>query len=95
MPCTPSDDPTSCRVETHWRISATQYFIFRHYSDMERLATLVRRVYGPEPSDSSIFLRADASAPFGLVQRVIEACRKAGIEKIEFGVAAPQPAAKP
>jgi hypothetical protein len=95
MPCVPSDDPTNCRDETHWRINSFQFGRFfpgNDFSDPDYMCNCLISHSSHAPAYTSVFLRADAAAPFGLVRRVVEACRQAGIKKIEFGVALPPPA---
>jgi biopolymer transport protein ExbD len=43
----------------------------------------------PKFSERSLMIRADASAPYGLVQRLVNTCAKAGIYKVECGAARP------
>ncbi len=44
---------------------------------------------GKQLSARKVTIRADRTAPFGLVQKIIEACGVAGIYKIEVGAARP------
>jgi biopolymer transport protein ExbD len=40
-------------------------------------------------SDRTVLVRADASAPYGFVQEVMNSCAKVGIYKLECGAARP------
>ena len=40
-------------------------------------------------SELKVQIRADASAPYGLAQRAMNTCAKAGIYKVEVGAARP------
>src|SRR5436189_297662 len=43
----------------------------------------------PQVSELKVQIRADLSAPYGLAQRAMNTCAKAGIYKVEVGVARP------
>jgi hypothetical protein len=93
--CTTYAGGAICHEAGHWRIVIHS----RDCTDERRLSRIVqdeadaRRAPGnPSVSLRTAMIRADAAAPFGLVRRVVEACRQAVIKKIEFGVALPPPA---
>ena len=82
-----------CREEAHWRVGLKG----RDYSDPERLELMLKKEAGttggdlntPKISERKVMIRADASAPYGLAQRSMNVCAKAGIYKVEVGAAAP------
>jgi biopolymer transport protein ExbD len=88
---------TVCREPGHWRVGIRG----NDYADFARLGDRLKQeaVKFPDPAKPSVsarrvMIRADASAPFGLVQRTMNACAFAGIYKIECGAAQPpKPAA--
>jgi hypothetical protein len=82
-----------CHETPHWRISIAG----RNYTSPGVVGQRMREEADrlPDPGDPRfsfrrVHIRADASAPYGMVSEVIEACRQAGIYKVEFG-AAPMP----
>ncbi len=82
-----------CLEEKHWRIGIKG----RDYTDSEKLYLALKneasvpgaREPGSKFSERPVMVRADKSAPYGEVQRVINACARAGIYKIEVGAATP------
>ncbi len=69
----------ACRIPDHWRLGIGG----RDFTDPERLAALLKE-RGPE---SRVQIRADASAPYALPQRAMDACARAGITRVEVGAA--------
>jgi biopolymer transport protein ExbD len=82
----------TCRDESHWRV-AVRGDAFRDFAHLaEKLGEEARRF--PEPgkagvSSRRVMIRADAAAPFGLVQRAMNACAQVRIYKVECGSAMP------
>ena len=87
-----------CREENHWRVGVKG----RDYSEPERLLNFLKKEAGttggditaPKISERKVMIRADASAPYGLAQRAMNVCAKAGIYKVEVGAAQPMDAKK-
>ena len=46
---------------------------------------------GKAISKREVMIRADENAPYGYIQKVIEACASAGIYRIVVGAAKPEP----
>jgi len=84
-----------CREETHWRIAMKG----KQYADHKLLVQQLQRyadTQGSDPtrpkvSEKRLMVRADKSAPFGLVQNVLKDAVMAGMYKIECGAARPAP----
>jgi biopolymer transport protein ExbD len=82
-----------CREEAHWRTGIKG----KDYSDPEKLGGVLKKEAdlartdpkNPLVSERKVMIRGDASAPYGLVQRTMNTCAKAGIYKIECGAARP------
>jgi biopolymer transport protein ExbD len=82
-----------CRNENHWRIAIKGV----DYTDSKKLEAQLKveaDAFRTDPtnkklSERPVMVRADASAPFGEVQKVVNTCAKAGIYKIECGAARP------
>lgn len=89
-----------CRQEEHW----TAVVRGRSYDQDSLRAQLTEEARldpekggGTTPggvplSARAVMVRADQLAPFGIVQRVIETCGKAGLYKLEIGAAKPEAA---
>jgi hypothetical protein len=87
----------TCREAGHWRIGIRG----ADYNEPERLETflkgeadLFRTAAGAAPgattaSERRIMIRADALAPYGHVQDVMNLCARVGIYQIECGAARP------
>jgi biopolymer transport protein ExbD len=103
--CEPYKQGQVCRDKTHWRIGIKG----RDYTDLQKLEATLKReadpfraapmaklsTGAPVPfSERPVMVRADASAPFGHVQEVMNTCAKVGIYKIECGAARPPDADK-
>jgi biopolymer transport protein ExbD len=95
--CGAYDRGEICREKKHWRIAmkGTQYV-------EQTLNLLVKKLQRhadteghdptrPKISEKKLMVRADASAPYGLVQMVLRSAVKAGMYKIECGAARPTP----
>jgi biopolymer transport protein ExbD len=83
-----------CREDSHWRIGVQG----RDYTDKTKLlqklkteADRGRDPSNPKISERKIMIRADAAAPYGRVQEVLNTAAKAGMYKIECGAARPTP----
>ena len=84
-----------CRDKTHWRIAMKG----KQYADHKLLVKQLQRkadTQGSDPSkpkisEKKLMVRADKSAPFGLVQEVLKDAVMAGMYKIECGAARPAP----
>ena len=80
-----------CREENHWRVGLKG----KDYTDPEKMLNMLKREAGttggdittPKISERKVMIRADASAPYGLAQRSMNVCAKAGIYKVEVGAA--------
>jgi len=70
---------TLCRDEDHWRLSLAG----RDYSTSRAL----RRAM--DSTRHRVELRADATAPYGLVQTALAACGEAGIQSVLVSAARP------
>jgi biopolymer transport protein ExbD len=87
---------TVCREPGHWRIGIRG----NDYADFARLGERLKQEAAkfPDPeikgaSNRRVMIRADASAPFSLVQGTLNASAFAGIRRIECGAATPPKAA--
>jgi len=83
-----------CRDDAHWRTGIKG----KDYSEPEKLggylkkeadATRGQDPKNPQVSELKVMIRADQSAPYGLAQRAMNTCAKAGIYKVEVGAARP------
>lgn len=82
-----------CREQAHWRVGIRGH----DYSEPEKLGMMLKKEAdlarndpkNPLISERKVMIRADASSPYGLVQRAMNICAKAGIYKIECGAARP------
>ena len=88
------DDPSRkpvCREDNHWRVGIKG----RDYSKIEELEKRLDQEAKPERKDPKnpmvserkVMIRADQSALYEYVQKVIEACALSGLYKIEIGAA--------
>jgi len=104
--CPPYKAGEVCRAPKHWKIGIRG----RDFTDLKKLepymmqeanlgrATPVTSLSKGEavtPSERPVTIRADASAPFGQVQEVMNTCAKVGIYKVECGAARPPDAELP
>ena len=95
--CEPYNKKQVCREDNHWKVGIKG----RDYSDPEKLGAVLKKeadkdrtdTKNPLISERKVMIRADAFSPYGLAQRAMNVCAKAGIYKIEVGAASP-PAAK-
>jgi len=83
-----------CRDDAHWRTGIRG----KDYSEPEKLGGYLKKEAdatrgtdpkNPQVSELKVQIRADASAPYGLAQRAMNTCAKAGIYKVEVGAARP------
>ena len=82
-----------CRDPKHWRVGVKGH----DYTGGDKLGgKLMAEVKeaktdpkDPKVSELKVMIRADASAPYGMVQDVMNTCVKVGIYKIECGAARP------
>jgi len=85
-----------CREEKHWRMGVKG----TDYTDMDKLfafldkeAALGRKGTDPKAprvSERKVMIRADGSAPYGMPQKAMNVCAKAGMYKIDVGAAQPE-----
>jgi biopolymer transport protein ExbD len=85
-----------CRDLSHWMIAirSNYYTLDTIVKALEEEGALeIEEVKdGKTISKREVMIRADENAPYGYIQRVIEACARAGIYKIAVGAARPEPA---
>lgn len=83
-----------CRDDAHWRTGIKG----KDYSEPEKLGGYLKKEAdltrgtdpkNPQVSELKVQIRADQSAPYGLAQRAMNTCAKAGIYKVEVGAARP------
>jgi biopolymer transport protein ExbD len=98
VPCPRYANQEVCRDASHWRIGIAG----KDYTDPRKLEDRLKIESGADPSppvgvvskkprfsERGAMVRGDQSAPYRLVQNVINMCAKAGIYKIEVGAARP------
>jgi biopolymer transport protein ExbD len=100
VPCEAYANEQTCRERKHWRIGISG----RDFTDLKKLEMELKKQgarsrAAPMPGLSSgqqvpfservVMVRADASAPYGHVQEVVNSCAKVGIYKIECGASRP------
>ena len=85
-----------CRDMDHWMIAIrSNYFTLDTIIkalDEEAQLEVEEVKEGKTISGREVMIRADENAPYGYIQKVIEACAKAGIYRIAVGAARPEPA---
>ena len=83
-----------CRDDSHWRTGIKG----KDYSEPEKLGGYLKKEAdatrggdpkNPQVSELKVMIRADQSAPYGLAQRAMNTCAKAGIYKVEVGASRP------
>lgn len=83
-----------CREDRHWRVGMRG----RDFTDPEKLYGMLKKeadmARGADPknptvSERKVMIRADGKSPYGLAQKSMNVCAKAGIYKIEVGAARP------
>jgi len=94
-PCKLYDTNEICREERHWRIGIKG----TDYVDMEKLFALLDKEAAigrkgtdpkaPRVSERKVMIRADGSAPYGMPQKAMNVCARAGMYKIDVGAAQP------
>ena len=93
VPCQAFANHEVCRDDKHWRVGIKG----KDYTDSDKLLAMLKKEAdgfrtdpkNPKFSERGLMIRADASAPYGLVQRLANTCAKAGIYKVECGAARP------
>ena len=84
-----------CRDMSHWMIAirSNYYTLDTIKAAMEEEGKLeIDEVKdGKTISNREVMIRADENAPYGYIQKVIEACAAGGIYKIAVGAAKPEP----
>ena len=88
-----------CRNDAHWRISVSGRRYTLDKDGMTRLGTTLfelAKSKNPNPSDptsaseQTLIIRADRTAPYGHVQKVMEQAGAARIYKVEVGAGLPK-----
>lgn len=94
--CKVYDDRGICREEKHWRMGIKG----TDYTDMEALFQVLDReaaigrkgdAKNPKISERKVMIRADGAAPYGMPQKAMNVCARAGMYKIDVGAAQPIP----
>ncbi len=88
-----------CRETVHWRIGVKG----RDFTDPENLGGMLEadaKEFRTDPanpmiSERKVMIRGDTTAPYGLIQGVMNVATKVGIYKIECGAARPADADEP
>ena len=84
-----------CRDMSHWMIAIrSNYFTLdtiKKAMEDEGQLDIEEVKDGKTISKREVMIRADENAPYGYIQRVIEACAAGGIYKIAVGAAKPEP----
>ncbi len=93
--CKVYEDNGICREERHWRMGIKG----TDYTDMDKLLAVLDREAAPgrkgtdpkapKVSERKVMIRADGAAPYGLPQKAMNVCAKAGMYKIDVGAAQP------
>jgi biopolymer transport protein ExbD len=100
--CPPYKNGEVCRNDLHWRISVSGTKYSFDKDGMTRLGqTLANlgKARNPNPSDPksvserTLIIRADRTAPYGYVQKVLEQASLGRIYKVEVGAGLPKDAA--
>ena len=88
-------DEGVCRDERHWRIGIKG----TDYTDMDKLLAVLDKAAeagrkrtdpnAPKVSERKVMIRADGAAPYGMPQKAMNVCAKAGMYKIDVGAAQP------
>ena len=93
--CSVYENHGICREESHWlmAIRGKEYTQDTIAVQLKVEGDLDKEELDPQTgkqlSKRFVMIRADQGAPYGFVQKVIEACAFAGIYKIEVGAAKP------
>jgi biopolymer transport protein ExbD len=92
--CRPYGHREVCRQNDHWKLAIKG----RDCTEPQQLAAVLHQetassrkadVQGRTVSDRRVMIRSDASAPYGLAQRAMNACAEQGIYRVEVGAAKP------
>jgi biopolymer transport protein ExbD len=89
------DEGGVCRDDRHWRVGIKG----KDYVDMDQLLVVLDKEAAlgrkgtdpkaPKVSERKVMIRSDGSAPYGMPQKVMNVCAKAGMYKIDVGAASP------
>ena len=94
MSCKVYEEGGICREEKHWRMGIKG----TDYEDMDKLLAVLDKEAAvgrkgdpknPKISERKVMIRADGSAPYGMPQKAMNVCAKAGMYKIDVGAAQP------
>ena len=94
--CNVYEDGGICREERHWRmgVKGTDYTdMDKLYAFLDKEAQVGRKgtdPKAPKVSERKVMIRADGSAPYGMPQKAMNVCAKAGMYKIDVGAAQPE-----
>ena len=98
--CKLYEDGGICREDAHWRIGIKGV----DYVDTDELLAVLNKeaasgrkatdARAPRVSERKVMIRADGAAPYGMPQKAIDVCTKAGMYKIDVGAAQSVEAAK-
>jgi len=98
VPCAAYAGHAVCRETSHWLVGIRG----TDYNSPARLGAHLKTEAAkfPDPVEKGnsrrrVMIRADAAAPYGLVQQAMAACALAGIRRIECGAAMPPQARGP
>jgi biopolymer transport protein ExbD len=98
VPCAAYAGHAVCRKPSHWLVGIRG----TDYNSPARLGAHLKTEAAklPDPVEKGlsmrrVMIRADAAAPYGLVQQAMAACVLAGIRRIECGAAMPPQARDP
>jgi biopolymer transport protein ExbD len=92
--CTVYEGGGICREEKHWRmgIKGTDYTDMNLlFQVLDKEAAIGRKgdAKNPKISERKVMIRADGAAPYGMPQKAMNVCAKAGMYKIDVGAAQP------
>jgi biopolymer transport protein ExbD len=93
--CKAYEDGGICREERHWRMGIKG----ADYVDTDKLLAVLDKEAAPgrkgsdskapKVSERKVMIRADGAAPYGMPQKAMDVCTKAGLYKIDVGAAQP------
>ncbi|NUN49634.1 MAG: biopolymer transporter ExbD [Candidatus Brocadiae bacterium] len=94
-----ADKDAICRNDEHWKVGIRGHdYNPKIKEEVDKLRGLLKRdseegksSVTDRVSERLVMIRADAKAPYGAVQQVMNVCAECGIYKIEVGAAAPAP----
>jgi len=93
-PCRLYAGAAICRDSAHWKLAirgrdVTERGALSAALEAETAGTRRVDAQGHSISDRRVMIRADASAPYALAQRAMNACAEQGIYRIEVGASKP------